>query len=316
MWSIPACAGEPGIAPAAHSADPVYPRVCGGTYPASTSLCSTHGLSPRVRGNQRGHGYPGARVWSIPACAGEPRAIRTAVRAVRVYPRVCGGTDEGEFVTGCYNGLSPRVRGNLARECQCDARFRSIPACAGEPEGRNRGRVHRAVYPRVCGGTLPCAPMMMYSAGLSPRVRGNRSALIRPPRLGGSIPACAGEPCRAWTYPCQAMVYPRVCGGTPPPSPRRNTAQGLSPRVRGNLRNFVALLAQARSIPACAGEPGLTSRRASPRWVYPRVCGGTGGALIPPTHTEVYPRVCGGTHHHPFLSDILQGLSPRVRGNR
>ena len=52
-------------------------------------------------------------------------------------------------------------------------------------------------------------------------------------------------------------------------------AWGLSPRVRGNhtfkrlTRGFI------RSIPACAGEPGLALDMTAAKWVYPRVCGGT-----------------------------------------
>ena len=50
-----------------------------------------------------------------------------------------------------------------------------------------------------------------------------------------------------------------------------------------------------RSIPACAGEPGI----------------------YPPTRasTEVYPRVCGGTEYSIGKVAIATGLSPRVRGN-
>ena len=50
------------------------------------------------------------------------------------------------------------------------------------------------------------------------------------------------------------------------------------------------------SIPACAGEPLPWLPRSSPRWVYPRVCGGT---------------ICGA---EPMT--VTSGLSPRVRGNR
>ena len=51
----------------------------------------------------------------------------------------------------------------------------------------------------------------------------------------------------------------------------------------------------ARSIPACAGEPG----QPAPTWPQSRV----------------YPRVCGGTLSKPGTPVSLYGLSPRVRGN-
>ena len=69
----------------------------------------------------------------------------------------------------------------------------------------------------------------------------------------------------------------------------------LSPRVRGNPLSVLAGGHINRSIPTCAGEPG-SHREVGVVWgVYPHVCGGTGTASI--------------------RLDLLQGLSPRVRGN-
>ena len=50
-------------------------------------------------------------------------------------------------------GLSPRVRGNPIDIPVLGLRFRSIPACAGEPHPSSQGIQKRWVYPRVCGGT-------------------------------------------------------------------------------------------------------------------------------------------------------------------
>ena len=52
--SIPACAGEPVKSQCGLRELWVYPRVCGGTAPAPTGYASSHGLSPRVRGNRAG----------------------------------------------------------------------------------------------------------------------------------------------------------------------------------------------------------------------------------------------------------------------
>ena len=55
------------------------------------------------------------------------------------------------------------------------------------------------------------------------------------PARSGSIPACAGEPSgAAFSLDCLA-VYPRVCGGTAQDTRVLSPAEGLSPRVRGNL---------------------------------------------------------------------------------
>ena len=50
--------------------------------------------------------------------------------------------------------------------------------------------------------------------GLSPRVRGNRSASSNPTSGARSIPACAGEPPLNAEATADFKVYPRVCGGT------------------------------------------------------------------------------------------------------
>ena len=174
--------------------------------------------------------------------------------------------------------------------------FRSIPACAGEPRLPALRRRRRRVYPRVCGGTSGFHAGEPSSGGLSPRVRGNRSAAVNAAAGQGSIPACAGEPSGIIAAVALVMVYPRVCGGTHAGPGRQAARRGLSPRVRGNHCSPPCPAFRPRSIPACAGEP---------RWAsYQRAW------------REVYPRVCGGTAHYPALPAAARGLSPRVRGNR
>ena len=106
--------------------------------------------------------------------------------------------------------------------------------------------------------------------------------------LGGSIPACAGEPPSGKRRIPGIRVHPRVCGGAvarqvscdqikgPSPrvrgSPRRGrredpgmitattTEVGPSPRVRGSPEDDEAVLRCIGSIPACAGEPSESAR--------------------------------------------------------
>ena len=75
VGSIPACAGEPYMRHRPRHASKVYPRVCGGTPKAPYHRVNAAGLSPRVRGNQSRELDGGYLDRSIPACAGEPRAI-------------------------------------------------------------------------------------------------------------------------------------------------------------------------------------------------------------------------------------------------
>ena len=253
------------------------------------------GLSPRVRGNRAAHGCVRVYEGSIPACAGEPSTRSRRPSRPWVYPRVCGGTVPSDGSRTVRPGLSPRVRGNLRDRRMGIRRHGSIPACAGEPSATTPTTSRTGVYPRVCGGTRRWSLGDREHMGLSPRVRGNQRPARQAAGRGGSIPACAGEPCPAAAASSSARVYPRVCGGTPGGAPSSEWAPGLSPRVRGNPLDPVAGRLARGSIPACAGEPPTNSlAMAKPR---------------------VYPRVCGGTPRAPRGNLTFWGLSPRVRGN-
>ena len=94
-----------------------------------------------------------------------------------------------------------------------------------------------------------------YTAGLSPRVRGNRRQAGGERGRRRSIPACAGEPVYSDNVHIAAAVYPRVCGGTGVGQSKVAPESGLSPRVRGNRLPAHFVHPGNRSIPACAGEP-------------------------------------------------------------
>ena len=253
----------------------VYPRVCGGTCSYTYGASNARGLSPRVRGNRHYIRQANFGARSIPACAGEPYRGSHYIRQAKVYPRVCGGTVVTGVALGVFGGLSPRVRGNPPTGNNGSSKWRSIPACAGEPMTVAVSGCIIAVYPRVCGGTRRWRWSARCISGLSPRVRGNPAVGEGRRRRAGSIPACAGEP-RISEPPRQIrQVYPRVCGGTTARVRKAASMAGLSPRVRGNLR------------------------RPAP----------------PDDNARVYPRVCGGTTVVAVVIWVLRGLSPRVRGN-
>ena len=255
VGSIPACAGEPIHARVIREWEQVYPRVCGGTSETIGLLAILVGLSPRVRGNPPSPCSSRPPDGSIPACAGEPLGRALRICLPKVYPRVCGGTQLRERVRSVKQGLSPRVRGNRPEHVGPEPISGSIPACAGEPRTtRSRGTGCR-VYPRVCGGTPEEAAASAYTEGLSPRVRGNLDHAPRRELPRGSIPACAGEPRISGAMIRSRRVYPRVCGGTHRRTARTLPRAGLSPRVRGNLDDVLAVLRRLGSIPACAGEP-------------------------------------------------------------
>ena len=151
----------------------------------------------------------------------------------------------------------------------------------------------------MCGGTGAVPASTCAATGLSPRVRGNhppRRQLAVPVR---SIPACAGEPAPNPITSTATSVYPRVCGGTRPPLPRRiiRRRQGIGP-------------------PAL---PQATRKETPPRRkVYPRVCGGTRASRRPTSIViGLSPRVRGNLWRYAAATGRrVGGLSPRVRGNR
>ena len=231
-------------------------------------------------------------------------------------------------------GLSPRVRGNRRNKIDNRHRFRSIPACAGEPLEGCQGALGArsipacagepprvfavwtltAVYPRVCGGTAAGSGRPAMLNGLSPRVRGNLLTVSISDLYERSIPACAGEPVLRSVSAIPSKVYPRVCGGTPATSAPGNDRRGLSPRVRGNPMNSNLCVAVHRSIPACAGEPQMPAARPRAAGVYPRVCGGTKGPTRGRLHFHGSIPACAGepTNRQSRISE--SSVYPRVCG--
>ena len=232
--SIPAPAGEPEESLAYLVRNKVYPRACGGTPPSVRRRDILDGLSPRLRGNRILRSYHRGQWRSIPAPAGEPITQGLTTWRIKVYPRACGGTGAVVRSSNANSGLSPRLRGNPWQPGRGQVYPGSIPAPAGEPIFTVSPAMLRPVYPRACGGT-PWLPIPSGgSAGLSPRLRGNRGVGEIQPDPGRSIPAPAGEPLPRVKWSAGRQVYPRACGGTPRNARNRGRRRGLSPRLRGN----------------------------------------------------------------------------------
>ena len=273
------------------------------------------GLSPPVRGNPSGVGGVARIGRSIPACAGEPSIIAPSRYVIRVYPRLCGGTESRNSYPFIQQGLSPPVRGNRIRWHNWGEQGGSIPACAGEPDVTLPGRIKTRVYPRLCGGTRCDLTRAHQDKGLSPPVRGNpptsrpRRGIIR------SIPACAGEPVDFNIGLEGSKVYPRLCGGTRKGHDFRVYIRGLSPPVRGNRVRFVCSGIFVGSIPACAGEPVFIGQTSGQHEVYPRLCGGTLERIFLVTQEMGLSPPVRGTGWWYAAAAAIGGLSPPVRGN-
>ena len=205
------------------------------------------------------------------------------------------------------SGVYPRVGGETIQDGNLiPGGLRSIPAWAGKPGPWPR-KSAGGLSPRGRGNRQNI--LVSCVVGLSPRGRGNQSrrrSRTRKqvyPRVGGaaeapgvarSIPAWAGKPAAPSDW-----VYPRVGGETLVRNPRvggETLLVGLSPRGRGNHHQ--------RSRPSTAENR-----------VYPRV-GGETPASAADRCQRVYPRVGGETMAGSAPRTVLEGLSPRGRGNQ
>ena len=193
------------------------------------------GLSPPTRGNRVGRGFAADALRSIPAHAGEPDAPVAPDLRFGVYPRPRGGTRKREGKEIWQVGLSPPTRGNLCELKPVYITARSIPAHAGEPQGRRRLRWTTPVYPRPRGGTRKREGKEIWQVGLSPPTRGNPDIEVLERLVKRSIPAHAGEPRRLTVNSIWGEVYPRPRGGTRRKEKEAAHAHGLSPPTRGNL---------------------------------------------------------------------------------
>ena len=173
-----------------------------------------------------------------------------------------------------------------------------------------------------------------HSMGRSPRARGSPRAGEAPGPLGGSIPACAGEPRADSRLSAVVAVDPRVRGGAVCPCAGRAVSGGRSPRARGSQNDKNGGHPQEGSIPACAGEPlprhGLGDRHqvdprvrggASPssqhHWSNsgrsPRARGSLAGRRHKPAPVRSIP-ACAGEPSVPIADGPCVRVDPRVRG--
>ena len=109
----------------------------------------------------------------------------------------------------------------------------------------------------------------------------------------------------ALSFDIAALVYPRVCGGTPGHSPQPKLRAGLSPRMRGNHPGVSVSWHRNRSIPAYAGEPATWSASLTKWTVYPRACGGTfirGNIML---GFGLSPRMRGTPYNRPHAGNRL-----------
>ena len=192
------------------------------------------GLSPRMRGNLIKPLALTARAGSIPTHAGKPIKVTLPYIPRWVYPHACGETPAEVIHRHAFEGLSPRMRGNLPSFFSPPSAVGSIPTHAGKPSIFFQPSFGRRVYPHACGETHNPNWKEFYKGGLSPRMRGNRYQGPPTALRCGSIPTHAGKPAKAERDHLCGRVYPHACGETHGVYRCRCNGQGLSPRMRGN----------------------------------------------------------------------------------
>ena len=128
---IPAGAGNSGEKIRMGRVVPVYPRWCG-ELPVNVRIAKNiGGLSPLVRGTRAAMKFGFAPARFIPAGAGNSMASPASDNYRPVYPRWCGELLKIPPKNQTRNGLSPLVRGTLARINVLPVPHRFIPAGAG-----------------------------------------------------------------------------------------------------------------------------------------------------------------------------------------
>ena len=193
IGSIPAHAGETSTPKWRCVSNEVDPRSRGGDDSFSGLPVDMLGRSPLTRGRHLRSLRAGSHLRSIPAHAGETLDSFLCRHRSGVDPRSRGG--DGAWNCDCWAnwGRSPLTRGRRFAGFQQIGHIGSIPAHAGETNGRMSLSCHHTVDPRSRGGDINNLARRQTGSGRSPLTRGRRWHFSPCPRHRRSIPAHAGE---------------------------------------------------------------------------------------------------------------------------
>ena len=132
-------------------------------------------------------------IGTTPACAGKTPRQRSGRPMRPDYPRVRGEDSGMQSMIAGNEGLPPRARGRLALAHGPGGGSGTTPACAGKTGPRARAWSRTRDYPRVRGEDDERVGSAHLKAGLPPRARGRRRALLVLGPGHGTTPACAGK---------------------------------------------------------------------------------------------------------------------------
>ena len=190
---IPAHAGNTAMGRRMAGSSPDHPRARGEHTNASHLACSTCGSSPRTRGTRSRHAgaHPAIRI--IPAHAGNTPGAAQPERIQPDHPRARGEHFLASPALRTGGGSSPRTRGTLSTGAAGCARYRIIPAHAGNTVRWAASTTTKTDHPRARGEHPRAWSTLRPRSGSSPRTRGTLQLLrgVLPPRR--IIPAHAGN---------------------------------------------------------------------------------------------------------------------------
>ena len=170
-----------------------HPRLCGANWETVWNAIVAFGSSPLVRGKHAAGDARTAFERIIPACAGQTLLRFWCGDHYADHPRLCGANWLSNGIQWVTDGSSPLVRGKHVRMVGNNARFRIIPACAGQTALGKSTESKASDHPRLCGANLNWPMTLPEASGSSPLVRGkpDRHTLFAVElRI---IPACAGQ---------------------------------------------------------------------------------------------------------------------------
>ena len=191
-------------------------------------------------------------------------------------------------------GSSPRVRGEASAR-RMESRIRGIiPAGAGRRQYQTIIPEEERDHPRGCGEKSSAVTSLCRPEGSSPRVRGEEASMMILAPGEGIIPAGAGRRYSFQRWLRAHWDHPRGCGEKRCGVKGQFAVEGSSPRVRGEVLERSYFHTVSGIIPAGAG-----------RRLQPRAPVGARGD---------HPRGCGEKALIQSLHALIEGSSPRVRG--
>ena len=172
----------------------------------------------------------------IPAHAGNTSVDLARSLHVGDHPRACGEHPKEHIGADVQEGSSPRMRGTRAETVEPAEGGGIIPAHAGNTPLRFTRSRPRRDHPRACGEHHIRAEHAPCGLGSSPRMRGTPVGLGRFGRVGGIIPAHAGNTAALNVEALAAAGSSPRMRGTRGEQCRQCLFRGIIPAHAGNTR--------------------------------------------------------------------------------